>query len=242
MLPSGGYVPGHQSHKDRWINTGGESEALPGVSVGCGRHLHITEGPYAGLKTECNQWEASGTLQTRLAIWEPTFMLKANAYCNQIGIGCRCSRGRHRLGHGMLPAGDSHERDTDGLKLNWGDADVSLELIRKICHREGFGDILAEGCARAADIIGRDSGYYALHIKGQDLYEPCRGADWLVLGTDHIHPGRNAYDRSACDVRPHPNLNVGEGKEGLWRRGIGQASGVRGKGEDGQPIWRPFPG
>ena len=48
-------------------------------------------------------------------------------------------------------------KDTDGLKLNWGDAGVALELIRKIAYREGFGDILAEGCAKAADLIGRES-------------------------------------------------------------------------------------
>ena len=75
------------------------------------------------------------------------------------------------------------DKDTDGLKLNWGDAGVALELIRKISYREGFGNILAEGCARAADMVGRDSGYYALHIKGQDLYEPCRGALGWSLGT-----------------------------------------------------------
>jgi len=42
---------------------------------------------------------------------------------------------------------------------------------------------LAEGCAKAADIIGRDSDYYALHMKGVDLYEPCRGAIGWSLGT-----------------------------------------------------------
>ena len=48
--------------------------------------MHVTEGPYAGLITESNQWEVVGTLQGRLAIEEPTFMLKANTLCNQYGI------------------------------------------------------------------------------------------------------------------------------------------------------------
>ncbi|MEW6334427.1 MAG: aldehyde ferredoxin oxidoreductase C-terminal domain-containing protein [Thermodesulfobacteriota bacterium] len=51
--------------------------------------------------------------------------------------------------------------DTDGLTLNWVDAGVALELIRKICYREGFGEILAEGCAREADRVGRGSSCYA---------------------------------------------------------------------------------
>ncbi|MBA7657389.1 hypothetical protein ES703_65326 [subsurface metagenome] len=72
--------------------------------------------------------------------------------------------------------------DTNGLKLEWGDSGVVLELIRKISYREGFGSILAEGCAKAAEITGRDSGYYAMHIKGQDLYEVIRGAVGWGLG------------------------------------------------------------
>lgn len=56
-------------------------------AVGCGRLLRIAEGPYAGLKTEACQLEALLTLQTRLAVKEPTFMFKANAYCNEQGLG-----------------------------------------------------------------------------------------------------------------------------------------------------------
>ncbi len=47
---------------------------FPGCVIGCGRHLHITEGPYAGLVTEANQWEVVPTLQGRFGIQEPTFM------------------------------------------------------------------------------------------------------------------------------------------------------------------------
>ena len=67
--------------------------------------------------------------------------------------------------------------------MEWGDFDTILELIRMISYREGFGDLLAEGCARASDLLGRDSAYYAMHIKGQELYEPCRGAMAWALGT-----------------------------------------------------------
>ncbi|HSR09848.1 MAG TPA: aldehyde ferredoxin oxidoreductase N-terminal domain-containing protein, partial [Thermodesulfobacteriota bacterium] len=158
------------------------NQSAPGCVIGCGRHLKITDGPYAGLETECNQWEAFSTLQTRLAVWEPTFMLKANALCNQLGIDVDAAGGAIGWAMECCQRGILTEADTDGLKLEWGDAATSLELIRKICHREGFGHVLAEGCARAADIVGRGTGYYALHIKGQDLYEPCRGSNGWLLG------------------------------------------------------------
>lgn len=156
---------------------------FPGCPIGCGRHLYITEGPYAGLVTEANQWEVVSTLQGRLAIEEPTFMFKANALCNQLGLDIDAAGGAIGWAMECYQRGILTEKDTDGLKLKWGDAGVALELIRKIVYREGFGEILAEGCARAADLLGRESGYYAMHIKGQDLYESCRGNLAWSLGT-----------------------------------------------------------
>jgi len=157
--------------------------SFPGCPIGCGQVIHFTDGTYSGLKTTNNQWEVVSTLQSRLAIWDPQFMFKANAYCNQLGLDVDAAGGAIGWAMESYQRGIINEKDTDGLKLEWGDAGVTLELIRKIAYREGFGSILAEGCARAADIIGRDSAYYALHIKGQDLYEPCRGSNGWALGT-----------------------------------------------------------
>jgi aldehyde:ferredoxin oxidoreductase len=158
--------------------------SFPGCGVGgCGRWMYITEGPYAGLKTEACQWEAMSTLQGRFAVHEPTFAFKANAYCNEMGLDIDSSAGAIGWAMECYQRGIIDELDTDGLKLQWGDSGVVLELMRRITYREGFGNILAEGSARAAQIVGRDSGYYAIHQKGQDLYENIRGANAWALGT-----------------------------------------------------------
>ena len=68
-------------------------QSFPGCVIGCSRHLYITDGPFVGLKTESCQMEAMLTLQTRLGIWEPTFMMKANAYCNQLGLDIDAAAG-----------------------------------------------------------------------------------------------------------------------------------------------------
>jgi len=176
--------------------------SFPGCAVGCGRYFRITEGPYAGLVTEACQMEVLNSLQTRLAVREPTFMLKVNAYCNQVGLDVDAAGGAVGWAMECYQRGIIDERDADGLKLNWGDADVALELIRKMAYREGFGAILAEGCARAADIVGRGSAYYAMHIKGQDLYEPCRGALGWCLGTTTSTRGGGHTTGAVIDTRP----------------------------------------
>jgi aldehyde:ferredoxin oxidoreductase len=147
--------------------------------------------------------EVMNCLQSKLAVWEPTFMFKANAVCNQLGLDVDAAGGAIGWAMECYQRGIIDEKDTDGLKLNWGDADVILELIRKISYREGFGNTLAEGSARAAEIIGRDSSYYAIHMKGQDLYEVCRGALAWALGTTTSTRGGGHTSGAINDARPN---------------------------------------
>jgi len=155
---------------------------FPGCPIGCSRHMEITDGPYKGLVTEGNHWEPFGTIVGRCGCTEPTFMVKVSAYCNEMGVDFNLAGSAIAWAMECYQRGILTKEDTDGLALEWGDEPVILELIRKICYREGFGNILAEGCKRAADIIGRDSSYYALHIKGQDLYECLRGSNAWAFG------------------------------------------------------------
>ena len=128
-------------------------------------------------------------------------MFKANAVCDQLGLDVDAAGGAIGWAMECFQRGILTEKDTDGLKLNWGDADVGLELIHKIAYREGFGDVLAEGCARAAELIGRDSSYYAMHIKGQDLYEPCRAnLAWCLGATTSTRGG--GHTTGAVETRP----------------------------------------
>lgn len=189
-------------------------QSYPGCAFGgCGRILHIEEGPYAGLEAESPQFESVITLQTRLAIEEPYFLLKATALCDQLGIGIDEAAGPIGWAMECFQRGIIDEKDTGGLKLTWGDADLSLELIRMIAYREGFGDLLAEGSARASEIIGRDSGDYAMHIKGAELYEPCRGAmAWCLGATTSTRGGGHTTGAPLCE-NSDPSLDVEKAKE-----------------------------
>jgi len=188
-------------------------QSYPGCAFGgCSRMMHITEGPYAGLVTESNQWEVVATIQGRLAVEEPTFMFMANTLCNQFGIDVDGAGAPIGWAMECFEKGIISEKDTDGLALHWGDAETALKLIRKIAFREGFGNILAEGCARAADIIGRDSAKYAMHIKGLDLYESCRGAmGWSLGATTSTRGG--GHTTGGAIIETMGSLDVEKAKE-----------------------------
>jgi aldehyde:ferredoxin oxidoreductase len=41
-----------------------------------------------------------------------------------------------------------------GFRLTWGDAEGAYRLLQMISHRQGFGDLLAEGVKRASETVG----------------------------------------------------------------------------------------
>jgi len=53
---------------------------------------------------------------------------------------------------------------TGGLALNFGDADLLVELVEMIALREGVGDLLAEGTRVMAERIGEGIDHYAMQV------------------------------------------------------------------------------
>jgi aldehyde:ferredoxin oxidoreductase len=51
----------------------------------------------------------------------------------------------------------------DGLDMRWGNVEAARALMRMIAHREGIGDLLAEGVMRAAKQIGGEAANFAIH-------------------------------------------------------------------------------
>jgi aldehyde:ferredoxin oxidoreductase len=82
-----------------------------------------------------------------------------------------------------------------------------MKMVEMIGKREGIGDLLAEGSARAAAKIGKGAEQYAMVIKNQELpmHDP-RGKVGLGIGyavsptgADHMH---NMHDPEFARVNP----------------------------------------
>jgi aldehyde:ferredoxin oxidoreductase len=92
----------------------------------------------------------------------------ANQLCNQYGVdtiscGATLSWAMDCFENGVLTA-----EETDGIQLRFGDAEAMVAMLEKTLKREGFGDVLAEGSAKAADRLGKGHDYL-LTVKGQEL-------------------------------------------------------------------------
>jgi len=86
------------------------------------------------------------------------------------------------------------KKDTDGIDLIWGNGGAIIETVEKMGHREGFGEILADGSMQAAKRIGKGSEDFVIHVKGQELalHDPRAFFSWAIAyATAH---------RGACHI------------------------------------------
>ena len=115
------------------------------------------------------EYETIAALGTNLNIVDLKAIAKGNEICNRycmdtitagmtIAFACECFE------EGVITA-----EDTGGLKLQFGDADMMLQLLELIARREGFGDVLAQGSARLAQKWGVEDKPFSLAVKGQEL-------------------------------------------------------------------------
>jgi aldehyde:ferredoxin oxidoreductase len=164
--------------------------------IACDRYTVIKEGEYAG--TWCGGGPEYAMLTNqgaRLGNKNLAAIIKATELCNRYGIDTYSTGGVLGFAYELYQRGAITKKDTDGMELNWGDYHVQLQLIDKIAHREGFGNLLAEGVKRMSEKIGQDSYKYALHIKGMEYpSKDARGDKMYGLccatsarGADHLY-------------------------------------------------------
>ncbi len=72
--------------------------------------------------------------------------------------------------------------DTDGLELRWGNVEAIRALLHRVAHRQGLGDILAEGTRLASQRLGQPWQDMAIYtMKGSTPRSHDHRTRWLEL-------------------------------------------------------------
>lgn len=114
------------------------------------------------------EYETIATFGSYCGVEDLHAVTYANQLCNEYGVDTIS------CGATISWAMDCFENevisieDTDGIALRFGDAGAMIAMLKKILDRDGFGDVLADGSARAAERLGRGS-EYLLTVKGQEI-------------------------------------------------------------------------
>jgi aldehyde:ferredoxin oxidoreductase len=152
------------------------------------------------------EYEAAAALGSCCGVDDLEAIAYGSQLCNACGLdtistGTTIAWAMECFERGLLTA-----QDTGGLDLRFGNAKAMTALVEQIAYRQGFGDLLAEGCWRAAQKIGRGTEQYAMHVKGQEfpMHEPRikfaldLGYATSPTGADHCH---NIHDTGYATER-----------------------------------------
>jgi len=126
-----------------------------GCVVRCKRVVEITDGPFqVDPRYGGPEYETLATMGSYCGISNLAAICRANQLCNMYGIDTIT------CGATIAWAMDCYERglltkeDTDGIDLRFGNAEALGQMVEKIGKRDGFGHVLGEGSARAAERLG----------------------------------------------------------------------------------------
>ena len=167
----------------------------------CTQQYGVTEGPYQGTFGEGS---SGGSVVMgfgpRCGVSDIKAIAKAHTLTNELGIDLISANAVLAFGAECFEKGLINTKDTDGLQLEFGNAESQIAMIQDIAFRKGFGKVLGQGARKASEIIGGQSERFAPHVKGLDMMEaePRGMPGWALMfavssrGADHMR----AYDVS----------------------------------------------
>ena len=173
-----------------------------GCQVHCRGQYKIPSGPYAGKYDEGPEYTSQGAFGAEVDCKRAETVLTGNHLVNQYGMDNLETGSLIAWAMELFEKGILTRRQTDGVDLKFGNDQAVIEMIRRICFRDGWlGDSLADGGIAAAEKIGPDSLGYLIQVKGvNNLHSDERATPALALniatasrGSDHLR-SRPAID------------------------------------------------
>lgn len=139
--------------------------------ISCGRASRITNPKYAGFG-EGPEYETAWSFGPDCGVDDLDAVTKAHYLCNEYGMDAISMGTTIACAMDLFENGIITTKDTDGVRLNFGNAEAVVEMTRRTGAGEGFGKKLALGSYRLAESYGYPE--YSMTAKKQDMpaYDP----------------------------------------------------------------------
>lgn len=176
-------VSGERLHRDFSV----KPHACYMCLLACGRMTRIDSGRYVGLKIEGPEYETIYAFGGLCLIKNLEDIIFLNDLCDRLGIDTISA------GNLCAFAIEASKKGIIKEKIEYGDTEAMVELLKKIAFREGSGDILADGIVHAAKEFQMED--MAIHVKG---LEPAGYDPRYFKGMGLAYA---TSDRGACHLR-----------------------------------------
>lgn len=152
-------------------------KACSACSIGCKAELLVKTGKFKGQKLDATHFTTVAVVGSRLELKDPGAALKFCDLCNSYGMCATTAMA-------MVDWVTRLYKDKMLAKKEVANSDLSrnidsyISLIDKIAHREGIGNIIADGWFALSEFVGKDAtkDYHMSHgiAKGQESIYPSR--------------------------------------------------------------------
>ena len=146
-------IDGERLNKKRVATYG-----CPNCTMPCGIAILDREGHQAEM-----DYENIGMLGSNLEIFDLDQVGSLNYMCDDYGLDTISA------GASLSFYADTIDQGVIKGDFKFGDAEKAKVLLRKIAHRKGEGDFIAQGSKKMAEKIGQGSEAYAMQVKGLEM-------------------------------------------------------------------------
>ena len=157
-------VSGEKIRKEYFVRP----ETCFACPIHCRAYSKVSDGERETLVGPRPEYESIDSLGPMCWISDFRTIMKANQLCNELGLDTISTGVTIAFAMELYEKGVIGKEEA-GLSLEWGNGDSMLELINMIAYRKGFGDVLADGTARAAERIGKGADKFAMHVKKMEI-------------------------------------------------------------------------
>jgi len=173
--------------------------ACTGCPIACGHWVTVDSGKYKVEKGHKPEYETLGAFGPNCLNDDMESLIYANELCNLHGLDTISAGATIAFAMECYENGLLTKNDMDGLELTWGNSDALIEVLKKMCNREGIGDLLADGAKMAATKIGKGAEQFAMHVGGEmvPMHDPRFAPGWGATYVSDPNPAKHVRGGTA---------------------------------------------
>jgi aldehyde:ferredoxin oxidoreductase len=144
--------------------------ACAGCQIRCKKLVELENDSYkVDRRNGGPEYETLAAFGSLMGINDLAAICRANELCSLYSLDTISLGGTMAFAMECFEKGILTREDTGGIDLRFGNADAMLKLVELIAHRQGIGDILADGSRAAARRIGRGAEELSMQVKGVEF-------------------------------------------------------------------------